>query len=332
MFHLFFSIFLLMNPLLWAQNDIKLGVKTIEYQDEARNRPVIVELWYPTKQTEPFDTPSDQGWIHPKEIRNAEMSHESSPYPLLLMSHGHRGDRRERSWLADLLVKEGYIVASIDHHGDTRSTFNPLLSLCFWDRALDISFALTQLSKENSANRWFDPKKIGFIGYSLGGMTGLALAGAKAQNVQKIAEKIVKNYREISPKILDGVDFSIAETSYLEPRIQAILLICPAAFVYPEASLKQIKTPIGLIAAIGDEVLPHKHHSYQIIKYAIPKKLKVMRKEISHYSFLNRVSEFGHKVFHPNVRSDPPCCDRAQIHREAGRFVIDFFNDLLYPK
>jgi predicted dienelactone hydrolase len=307
-----------------------LGVRTLEYKDETRKRPITIELWYPTEETGPFDAATHSTWIHPQEIRNAKISSKQSKYPLLLMSHGHRGDRRERTWLADALAKEGYIVAAIDHYGDTKATFNPLLSLCFWNRPLDFSFALDKLLNDLSIQDRIDTAKIGFVGYSLGGMTGLSLAGAQAKNVRAIVLQNIKNYGSgITPEMISQIDFSQSEKNYLEPRIKAILLICPAIFVYPAESLKQIKIPIGLIAAIGDEVLPHKNHSYQIIKYAIPKKLKVMRKEISHYSFLNRLSEMGKKIFQKHLQADPPCCDRASIHREASLFAIDFFKETL---
>jgi|GEM_PF-1980665 len=337
--HNHFLFYLLLFPLLLcaylpqaiAQDAEKaLGVKTLEYRDKTRNRPVIIELWYPTEQQEPSESESSDLWIHPKEVRNAQIAKNQTKYPLLLMSHGHRGDRRERSWLANMLAKEGYVIASVDHYGDTRSTFNPMISLCFWNRFLDISFAIDQLLKEPLIESYIDKNKIGFIGYSLGGMTGLGLAGAKAKNVQKTILRAIRSYKEISPEMISQIDFSNSENSYLEPRIKAMLLICPALFVYPTENLKKVNIPIGLIAAIQDEVLPHKNHSYQIIKQAIPRRLKIMRKkEVSHYSFLNHISEAGKIFFHKPSQKNSPRCDRDLIHKEAGLFAIDFFKEIL---
>lgn len=326
-FLFFIPLLLTLNlPEGWASRS--LGVQTIEYKDETRNRPVTVEIWYPTEQTEPTDTPSDSVWIHPQEIRNASISSEQPKYPLLLMSHGHRGDRRERSWLANSLAKEGYIIAAVDHYGDTRSTFNPLISLRFWERPLDLSFVLNQILKDPSIQNRINPDQIGFIGYSLGGMTGLGLAGAKAKNVPETVLQSIKSQREITPKMIAQIDFSKSEHSYLEPRIKAMLLICPATFVYSPENLKTITIPIGLIATLDDEVLPHKYHSHQIIKYAIPRKLKIMRKA-SHYSFLNRISETGKKFFQQHAQTDSPTYDRATIHKEVSLFAIDFFKETL---
>lgn len=307
-----------------------IGVRTLRYEDGGRKRPVVIELWYPTNRSGiSLDAPTDIVWIHPKEARNVPLLERDSPYPLIVMSHGHRGDRRERSWLADLLVRQGYVVAAVEHFGNTWNEYNPLVSLRFWERAKDVSFALDRLFDEPFLEGAIDANRVGFVGYSLGGMTGLALAGAQAKNAREIVLYQQGQIKEVSPEAIAAIDFSEADKDYKEPRIRSMLLLCPAIFIYPPESLSQIKIPIGLVAAINDEVLPHKEHAYQIIKHLVPYKLKVMRKEISHYAFLNRITEAGHKILQKAVRSDPPSCDRTALHSEVGAFCIEFFKETL---
>lgn len=305
-----------------------IGVRTFEYVDKRRGRPVLVEFWYPTDRVETLDRPRDTVWIHPKETRDAPISKIASRYPLILMSHGHRGDRRERSWLADILVRNGFLVASIEHYGNTWNHYSPLISARFWERAKDISFALDQLLKEVNLKDQIDASRIGFVGYSLGGMTGLALAGAQARNTKELFMKH-EQAKEFTQAQIDQIDFAEADKDYKEPRIQSMLLICPAIFVYSSETLKQIKIPIGLVAAINDEVLPHKDHAYKIIKHIVPYRLKIMRKEISHYTFLNRITETGQELLKKGIKDDPPCCDRGSIFQEVGSFAIDFFRETL---
>ena len=306
-----------------------LGVRTIDYLDTSRNRPVVVELWYPTAALQPIDEPADPIWVHPKEVRNAPLLKAKAKYPLILISHGHCGGRREASWLAASLVQAGYLVAAVDHYGDMRFHSDILESLRFWNRPLDFTFLLNQLEKDDLFQADIDFNRIGFIGYSMGGMTGLALAGGKAQNA-RVKQAALKLTRSALPeKLIDRFDLSPAEKSYKDPRIKAMLLLCPAVFVYTPESLKQITTPIGLVVAIGDEVLPYKDHAFQIIHYLVPKKLKMLREEISHYAFLNRISDAGKVIFHKPLQSDHPCCDREELHREITAFAIEFFQDTL---
>ncbi len=306
-----------------------IGVRTLSYQDQKRDRPVVVELWYPSDAKEPLDQPADFIWVHPDEMRDVPCAQFVAKFPLIMMSHGYGGDRRDRSWLADRLVRHGFIVASVDHYGNTRSSFDLVSSLKFWERGRDISFAIDQLLEEPFLAGRVDPDRIGFVGYSLGGMTGLGLAGANAGAVEQALEQLVKKYSEIKPEMIAHFDFQEAKKSLKDARIKAMMLICPASFVYSPESLKKIKIPIGLVVAPQDEVLPFKEHAELIIQHVVPAKLKMMRKEVAHNAFVNRVSEAGKKLKKMLVYKDHPSCDRQVIHQEVGLFAVDFFREYL---
>ncbi len=305
-----------------------VGVRTVTYQDAVRKRPVLVEIWYPTQKKGPIDLPQDI-WIHPPEIRNAPLSEHRATYPLILMSHGHGGDRRDRSWLVESLVKNGYIVVSIEHHGNSWRTYDPLLSLRFWERARDVSFVLSEILKDPLFNGHVDIDQIGFIGYSMGGLTGLSLAGAKAENVKQVIQNHQDRFKEIDPAIVENIDFSEAEKDFADPRIKAILLLSPATFVYTPETLKQVKTPVALVATEHDEVLPHQDHAHQIITHLSPTKVKLLHDKISHYAFLNRVTEMGKKQIEPDIATDSIQSSRPQLHKDVSQFTVEFFGDVL---
>lgn len=306
-----------------AQN---IAVQTFEYTDAKRGRPVIVELWYPTDEKGPVEENGDV-WIHPKEIRNGPLAKISAKHPLIIMSHGHGGDRRYLSWLVETLIQSGFVVASVEHHGSSWRSYSPHGSLRFWERARDITFALNELFNHPALKERLDPKRIGFVGYSMGGMTGLALAGATAQNVKEIIKAQQAKYKEIEPEMLEQIDFSEAQTSFLEPRIKAMALLSPATFVFPPQSFKQIQVPIALVASEGDEVLPFREHAERLIKHSVPAKLKLLHKKMSHYVFLNRVSPVGKEKVQKEL--GPIQKDLPEVHREVSNFVAQFFKELL---
>ncbi|MBX9745015.1 MAG: hypothetical protein K2X08_07395, partial [Chlamydiales bacterium] len=305
-----------------------IGVRTFTYTDEVRRRPVVVELWYPSDAEHSLDQPVDSVWIHPKEMRNVPWAGEKKEFPLIMMSHGHGGDRRDRSWLADRLVRHGFVVASVDHYGNTSTTFNLLASLKFWERGKDVSFALDRLLEEPFLAGRINESRIGFVGYSLGGMTGLGLAGAQVVAIEQALEQIMKKHTEIQPEMVAGLNLQEAKQSLKDERIRAMILICPASFVYPPQSLKQIHIPIGLVFAPHDEVLPFKEHAELIIQHVAPAKVKMMHKETSHYAFSNRMSEEGKKFFKKHFSRDRLYADRT-IHQEVGLFAVDFFREFL---
>jgi len=304
-----------------------IGVRTLHYYDKTRGRPVLVELWYPSEATDAaLDVPVDQVWQHPKEVRGAPVFSQDAKYPLILMSHGHRGDRRERSWLADLLVRHGFIVAAVEHHGNVWMQYSPVASLRFWDRAKDISFALNCLLDDSLCKNFLDPQRIGFVGYSLGGMTGLALAGAQVKNTKELVEQKQGSFNELAPEIIEQVDFEEGDKNYREPRIRSMMLICPATFVYSSEALRAIKIPIGLIASVDDEILPYKEHAYRLIRNIPLHKVKLLRKKISHYAFLNHMTEYGRKLFQKKVES---ASEWTTTHKETGAFALKFFRETL---
>lgn len=319
-------------PSVHVESVQQIGVRTFSYQDEARDRPVVVELWYPADPKAPALPSADSPWIQPKEARDATLSRPDHKHPLILMSHGHKGDRRDRTWLVQYLVHNGFIVASVEHHGDSWISFNPAISLRFWERAKDISFALTEILKEPSLNQQIDSEQVGFVGYSLGGMTGLALAGAQAKNVKTVVEMQQARYKQIDPHFASQTDFTEGHKNYTDPRIKAMVLLSPASFVYPESSLKQIKLPIAIVASEGDEVLPFKEHAMRIIKHLIPAKVKMLKKTASHYVFLNYVSKQGHRFMGEEIRTEAINTDRAEVHQEVGSFTVDFFKEQFFTE
>lgn len=330
-------IFLLLTQSLYAMarplrelSSETIGVRTFAFHDAIRNRPVTVEFWYPIEKTNRPLLQDELIWVHPHEARDSPIPQKIAAWPLILMSHGYGGDRRDRSWLAELLVQGGFLVASIDHHGNTGQTLNPIATLKFWERPQDVVFALDQLLVEKSLKGVIDPNRIGFAGYSLGGMTGLALAGAVAEEIEEVIDLHKEEFSELPAEALSKIDFSPAKRNYLEKRIKAILLLAPATWCFCKTkNLNQMKTPIALVATLTDEVLSFEEHLQPLIAHSIPVRLKILRNGANHYSFLNCATEKGKKLLQERFYRDPPGVDRHEIHRDIGAFSIEFFRSYL---
>src|ERR1700709_1998681 len=96
-------------PLVVAAQNRSIGQRTFNYKDEARKRPLITEVWYPTDEdsSKAFNPPG-YPFVHIPTIRDARLP--SGKYPLVMISHGTGGGRMTLEWLADALVKQGFIV------------------------------------------------------------------------------------------------------------------------------------------------------------------------------------------------------------------------------
>jgi predicted dienelactone hydrolase len=221
------------------------------------------------------------------------------------------------------------VVASVEHHGNSWRSYDGLLSLRFWERAKDVTFVISSLLDGPFLKNHIDANRIGFVGYSMGGMTGLALGGAMAENVKEIVIKLQQTFNEIDLALVEKIDFSEAYGSFYDSRIKALVLLSPAAYVFPEQTFKKIKVPVALVASKGDEILPFQEHAFKLIQHLGPAKLKLLHDKASHYVFLNRVSEIGKKIIRKDIQTESIEADRKTVHQEVGHFVTDFFKEHL---
>ena len=106
-----------------------IGEMTLYYKDSARNRPVTTEIWYPTNDSLPQKDLLLQEdhklipIIRTPTVKNAKVPDQKMP--LILLSHGAGAGRQNLEWLADGLVKKGFIVAAVDHYGTTYDSHRP---------------------------------------------------------------------------------------------------------------------------------------------------------------------------------------------------------------
>ena len=153
-----------------------IGQRTFQFKDERRHRPLVTELWYPTPEA-PLNTDKNfSPFIRQFTRRDGDMP--VTRLPLVLLSHGTGGGRLTMEWLAQGLAKNGYLVAAVDHWGNTYDNKIPIEFCKPWERPLDISFVLTALLRNKEVGAVIDTMRIGAIVFSLGGYTILALSGA----------------------------------------------------------------------------------------------------------------------------------------------------------
>jgi predicted dienelactone hydrolase len=310
----------------------KTGIATFHYYDQLRARPVITEVWYPVDS----DTPalaSAGFWLRCDEARDAPVSYKRPKYPLIIMSHGSGADRYTISWLAEVLATNGYIVAAMDHYGNTWNNKIPEYYARPWERPLDVSFVLDQILESSQFKERIDQKKIGFAGYSLGGATGIWIAGAQAGefDFEEIKSNCLRDLNDVvSMNTIEQIDFSQAAGSFIDRRISAMVLMAPAlGWLFEENSLKRISIPIFIFATENDLIVPVEGNAKIFAKKISRSSLKIFPGEANHYVFLNRATIVGKRFLDPKYCSDPRSIDRKKVHDEIARSSVLFFDDHL---
>ncbi len=319
-----------------------IGQKSVTFTDESRNRPLLTEIWYPTLDTLTKNKPKEnqkQLFKTIETIPNATILDEK--FPLLLISHGTGGNRFSLTWFIEKMVKEGYIVVSLDHYGN--STFNkiPREFVKWWERAIDVQFILTNILNDHEIGGKIDTSRIGGVGFSLGGYTNIALAGGYVDRT--VMENEGDNTRRLPaefPKMDQAIDFendSLIVSSYRkyknqvkDERMKAFFTMAPAigfGFHTTEQTNK-ITAPILIVAGKGDMVAPVKDNAEVYNSLIKTSKIHLFDKNIGHYIFLNESTEFGKKVA-PLITIDNPLVNRKEIHEKTLELAIMFFKENL---
>ena len=237
----------------------KTGIATFNYFDAQRNRPVVTEVWYPVDPESPAKAPPGF-WHRCDEARDAVLSTKKSKYPLIMMSHGSGGDRYNISWLAEVFAANGYIVAAMVTMGTLRNNKIPeAYAETLGEAPRDVSFALDQLLNSSPFKDKIDTKRIGFVGYSLGGATGIWIAGAEAMDLDcsRVKENAAADLAGIAtPELLDTIDFKEASGSLRDGRISVVMVMAPAlGWMFQENSLEKIDIPVYIVAPEKDQVV-----------------------------------------------------------------------------
>lgn len=283
----------------FSRGPYPVGVRSHAASDAARQRPLPVELWYPADEAargrDVAPATRDQYDLLPGfPAVWQEAARDAGPrpgrYPLVLFSHGYGGHRRQSTFFCTHLASHGYVVAAVDHTGNTiTDVMQAMLQIASGSASPDFVQELNQFIALRPDDVIFlldavlggldpeiaalvDPTRIGMSGHSFGGWTTLKL-----------------NERE--------------------PRIGAALPLAPAGgwTHMPAEPLREALTfdwrrevPTTYLVADRDSLLPLRGMREMYDRTPGAKRLLVLR-NADHMHFCDRAEEV-HEMF----RSVPP--------------------------
>jgi predicted dienelactone hydrolase len=245
--------------------------------------------------------------------------------PLVVISHGSGGSFTGHDDTAEVLADAGFVVAAINHPGNTASDNSRVLDLTeFIERPTDIKRLIDFMLGMSPAAAKIDPTRIGLFGFSRGGYTGLVVIGADVD-----WDNVTRRCEGATVHICDQVR-NKEYPSHLthDRRVKAAVLANPLAIYFTAASFAPVKLPVQLWNTEhgGDGVEPHD-------VAAVDKSLPAPHE----YHF---VPNAGHFVFlapcpadlaarRPELCVDPPGFDRVAFHKQFNADVLAFFRQHL---
>jgi len=337
-----------------------VGLMQRQWTDPARQawsgdapRPLRVTLWYPAAADARMEVlPAGPFALEPL-APGAAPATSPARLPLLLLSHGTGGSALSMSWLARSLAAQGYLVAGVDHHGNTGAepAYRLEAFLAWWDRPRDLGVVLDRLLADPQWGPRIDAQRIGVVGFSLGGYTALAALGARLDPaaLERFHRRCVDEQQCLLPPEIAGrhsatevaqllrsdgrLKAGIAEAGrdWGDPRIRAGLALAPVMGALMSAeSLAGIRVPLHLIASEADDQAPPAVTA-QRVAATVPGASVHVLKGASHYSFLSPCNEFGRQQA-AVICGDPPGQPREPLHRQLQAEALDFFAKALAPR
>jgi predicted dienelactone hydrolase len=257
-----------------------VGVRSARLEDAVRaGRVLELEIWYPAAEAHAGEDRADgtrdvyrvTRWFPAASqdaVRDARV-HDGT-FPLLAFSHGWGGHRRQSTFLCTHLASHGFVVAAVDHTGNTvvdlmsgaaRDRGSASARAAIEARPRDLAFTVDRVLDGTAGDlaRSVAGEGIGAFGHSYGGWTALALAGA-------------------------------------DPRVAAVVALTPAGGSSPFGDAEALRPALGgaarrpvptlLVVAECDAVLPLAGVNEIFASLAGQKRMVVLT-DVDHFHFLD---------------------------------------------
>ncbi|MET1076234.1 MAG: alpha/beta fold hydrolase [Umezawaea sp.] len=274
------------------------GCRTVELQAETTFPVLVMHPSTAPEKPEPF------GPYTAEVALDAPV--EPGPHPLVVISHGTGGSHLLYRSLAAHLARAGFVVAIPEHPLNNRN-----------DNELGGTSAIL-------ANRprhlrqvvdWavdaYDIERVAVVGHSLGGYTGLALAGGTPTAFPHETPDRQPHPVDVTP----------------DDRVCALVLLAPAtAWFQQSEALAAVDVPVLMFTAEHDEHTPPWHAD--IVAAGVADVDHRVVPGAGHYSFLTPFPDrMTTPAFPPS--QDPPGFDRRAFHEELNAEVLTFLRKVL---
>jgi predicted dienelactone hydrolase len=338
-----------------AAANVTVGMVTRQYTDEnrtewegSRARPLTTVLWYPVAPTRNFkfvfEAPRTPVFFPIAVAPDAPLTPAPERYPLVLISHGSGSSAQQMMWLGYHLASRGFIVAAVNHHGNTSEEPHQFAqgATLVWERPKDLSVVLDRLLADPMFGSRIDTARVGAAGFALGGYTVIALAGARfsvdafdafCRSERRDATCEPPHAIPDAPARMSElrkedlqVNESIARSgeSYRDPRIQRVFAIAPTlGGGFASHGLADVTVPVRIVVGERDTLAPMQTNAVRYVQLIPQAELRTLPGGIAHHTFLATCT--------PHGRSTTPLCqdaegvDRAQVHREVANLAYTFF-------
>lgn len=241
--------------------------------------------------------------------------------PLVVFSHGTAGWFGGHHDTAAALADAGFVVAAINHPGDTAqdSSRSDDLSI-FGSRPADMVRLLDFLLQDWKNKAVLDQNRVGLFGFSMGGYTGFVLIGVAPD----FARACTGETAGFCEQLRSGQTLRLPH----DARIKAAVIADPPSGFFTRDNLAAIKVPLQFWRA-ELKASPIDPQGTKRVARSLPGTPEVHTVPGGHFAFLAPCSPQLASAI-PRICTDVPAgFDRVAFHREFNASIARFFRDHL---
>jgi predicted dienelactone hydrolase len=294
-----------------------VGFQVLQISDSAGGQ-IEIGVWYPAASP-PMPRqigPGMQTVAVDAPVVGAEL-------PLVVISHGNGGFFGGHADTAETLAEAGFVVAALTHTGDNNHDQSRVTDMPNRPRQLSVVIDYMLMRWQDRAR--IDARRIGAFGFSAGGFTVLAAAGARPDPV------VILEHCRRHPDFLDcrlarehGADLAGWTGWRRDARIKALVVAAPALGFALRESLRTVTIPVQLWQAEFDQVLPAPFYVEPVIE-GLPRAPEYhLVPGAEHLDFLMPCTPANVQLA-SDICASQPGFDRGAFHARFDQDVVRFF-------
>lgn len=293
-----------------------------------------VGVWYPTA------TPPTPGRLGPFDVEYAfDATPKAGRRPPVLMSHGNGGRFRNHHLTAGALADAGFVVIAPQHRADHYIGGNATAGAMAL-RIEELRRALEAVAGDPVLGPTVDPTQVHAVGYSLGGATVMAGAGATID--LKAAESHCEAHGDEDAAFCDPPPFfwqlwqrlrnrvsfkEMPDRFSMKPFVNGSLAVVAPIGQGLKFSPERFAAARALVIAIeGDVIAQPRFHAAAVASALPPERLVALRTVPGHhFAFIAPFAERVTSREHIPVAIDPEGFNRAAFIDHVNELIVRFF-------
>ena len=314
------------------------GVRKMMIFSDARQADLEVTIWYPAASSGETVSLGDSIFFE-GTAASLGAPFRDGTFPLILLSHGAglAGQADAMSWMAVPLAQAGFVVVAPTHPGNTGRNRSAAETMKLWQRASDLSEALTAIEGDPTVHPHVASGRVGVLGLSMGGNTALSMVGARL-DPERFASYCDTD--DLNASLCDwvrssGVDLHAMDKTAVgrdnaDPRIRFAMAIDPApADIFAPASFADVSVPVSIVNLGPAAEIPQTIQASWIAE-AIAGATYLTFENANHASMFPECKPNAAEIAVEEGIEDPICEDgggasRAAIHKQLVETTIASF-------